>query len=153
MSRKYINEQQLKQLISEQVIKYLKESFYGNDNFYTESEDDGRLSDMESETKEEAEKRDSIETFFKQDKVNNAPYAYSLYNVDDVDGKDTNDKKNARSKFAKCLNHEPNKNGYPYSFTSAQLNSLQNMMPSRTLNERINKAINESFKNFKNKIK
>lgn len=152
MSKKYINEQQLTQLISEKVVKYLKESFYGNENFYTESENDGRLSDMESESEEEQETRDSIEAFFKQDGVNSAAYAYSLYNVKAVEGEDTDEMKNARSKFAKCLNHEQNEAGYPYSFTSAELNTLKGMISSNQLNERINKAINESFKNLKKKL-
>ena len=101
---------------------------------------------MESESEEEQETRDSIEAFFKQDGVNSAAYAYSLYNVKAVEGEDTDEMKNARSKFAKCLNHEKNEAGYPYSFTSAELNTLKGMISSNQLNERINKAVNESFK-------
>ena len=146
MVRKYINENQLRNIIAKQVKKCLYESFYGNDNFYSESNEDGRLSDMESESEEEQETRDSIEAFFKQDGVNSAAYAYSLYNVKAVEGEDTDEMKNARSKFAKCLNHEKNEAGYPYSFTSAELNTLKGMISSNQLNERINKAVNESFK-------
>lgn len=146
MTKKYINESQLKNIISEHVKRYLKEEFFGNDNFYSESEEDGRLSDMESESDEEKETRDSIEAFFKQDGVNTAAYAYNLYNVKAVEGEDTDEMKNARSKFAKCLNHDKNEAGYPYSFTSAELNTLKGMISSNQLNERINRAINKTFK-------
>lgn len=146
MAKKYINESQLKNIISEHVKRYLKEGFFGNDNFYSESEEDGRLSDMESESDEEKETRDSIEAFFKQDGVNTAAYAYNLYNVKAVEGEDTDEMKNARSKFAKCLNHEKNEAGYPYSFTSAELNTLKGMISSNQLNERINRAVNKTFK-------
>ena len=88
---------------------------------------------MNSETKEDSETRDSIESFFKQDGVDCADYAYKLYNVKSVVGKDTNDMKNARSKFAKCLNHEKNEAGYPYSFTSAELNTLKGMISGNQL--------------------
>lgn len=146
MTKKYINESQLKNIISEHVKRYLKEEFFGNDNFYSESEEDGRLSDMQSESDEEKETRDSIEAFFKQDGVNTAAYAYNLYNVKAVEGEDTDEMKNARSKFAKCLNHEKNEAGYPYSFTSAELNTLKGMISSNQLNERINRAVNKTFK-------
>lgn len=146
MIKKYINESQLKNIISEHVKRYLKEEFFGNDNFYSESEEDGRLSDMQSESDEEKETRDSIEAFFKQDGVNTAAYAYNLYNVKAVEGEDTDEMKNARSKFAKCLNHEKNEAGYPYSFTSAELNTLKGMISSNQLNERINRAVNKTFK-------
>ena len=146
MVRKYINENQLRNIIAKQVKKCLYESFYGNDNFYSESNEDGRLSDMESESEEEQETRDSIEAFFKQDGVNSAAYAYSLYNVKAVEGEDTDEMKNARSKFAKCLNHEKNEAGYPYSFTSAELNTLKGMISSNQLNESINHAVNKTFK-------
>ena len=102
---------------------------------------DGRLSDMNSESDDEAETRDSIENFFKQPGVNNAPYAYSLYDVEAEKGKDTNDMKNARKKFADCVNHEKNEQGYPYSFSSAQLNQLKGMISGNQLSEAINKAI------------
>lgn len=147
MAKQYINENQLKNIIAKQVKKYLAESFYGNEGVYTESDDeDGRSSDMENETEEERELRDSIEAFFKQPGVNCAAYAYKLYSVKAQEGQDTDEMKNARSKFAKCLNHEKNEAGYPYSFTSAELNTLKGMISSNQLNERINKAVNESFK-------
>jgi hypothetical protein len=81
--------------------------------------------------------------------VNNAPYAYSLYNVKPEKGRDTNDMKNARKKFADNLNHETNENGYPYSFDSNELNKLKNMISGNQLSEAINKAfkkVNNSHK-------
>ena len=146
MAKQYINESQLRNIIAEQVKAYLAEEFFGNENFYSEAEDDERLSDMNNESEEESELRDSIESFFKQAGVNCAAYAYKLYGVKAAKGEDTDDMKNARSKFAKCLNHEKNEAGYPYSFTSAELNTLKGMISSNQLNERINKAVNESFK-------
>ena len=146
MAKQYINENQLRNIIAEQVRTYLAEEFFGNENFYSEAEDDERLSDMNNESEEESELRDSIESFFKQAGVNCAAYAYKLYGVKAEKGEDTDDMKNARSKFAKCLNHEKNEAGYPYSFTSAELNTLKGMISSNQLNERINKAVNESFK-------
>lgn len=90
------------------------------------------VSDMNNENQEEQQLRDEVEEFFDNDGkgrgVDIAPYAYKLYGVEDVRGEDTNDMKNARSKFMKCLNHEPNENGYPYSFTSAEINSLKSFI-------------------------
>lgn len=152
MAKRYINESQLRNIIAEQVKAYLAEEFFGNENFTSEAEDDKRLSDMNNESDEESELRDSIEAFFKQPGVNCAAYAYKLYGVKPVEGEDTDEMKNARSKFMKCLNHEKNEAGYPYSFTSAELNTLKGMISSNQLNERINKAVNESFKKIKNTL-
>ena len=132
----YIFEEQLKSEIKKMVRESL-ESFGGMSQFETKdseySEDDERLSDMNTETEDERETRDSIEAFFKQPGVNNAPYAYSLYGVEPKEGQDTNDMKNARKKFADCLNHVKNENGYPYSFSSEQLNHLKGMISSNDL--------------------
>jgi hypothetical protein len=139
----YIFEQELKKEIKSLVRESL-ENFGVMNQFESEnnddepshsnSEDDGRLSDMNTESEDEQEIRDSIEDFFKQPGVNNAPYAYSLYGVDAKEGEDTNDMKNARKKFADCLNHERNENGYPYSFSSSQLNHLKGMISGNQLN-------------------
>lgn len=146
MAKQYINESQLRNIIAEQVKAYLVEEFFGNENFYSEAEDDERLSDMNNESEEESELRDSIESFFKQPGVNCAAYAYNLYGVKASKGEDTDEMKNARSKFAKCLNHEKNEAGYPYSFDSSELNTLKGMISSNQLNERINKAVDKTFK-------
>lgn len=145
MKRKVtITESDLRNIIKKQLM----ESLYGNETTFQEEkgDNDGRLSDMNVEDDDEQETRDSIETFFKQDGVNTAAYAYQLYHVKAVEGEDTDEMKNARSKFAKCLNHEKNEAGYPYSFTSAELNTLKGMISSNQLNERINRAVNKTFK-------
>ena len=151
MAKRYINENTLKNIITEQVKKYLAEGFFGNESFTYEENDknkknDGRLSDMNDESEEDSETRDSIESFFKQPGVNCAAYAYSLYGIKPSEGEDTDEMKNARSKFAKCLNHEKNEAGYPYSFDSSELNTLKGMISSNQLNERINKAVDKTFK-------
>ena len=138
----YLFEQKLKSEIKAMVRESL-ENFGAMSQFEVEDNDnrgenhvdtdDERLSDMNTETSDEKETRDSIEAFFKQPGVNNAPYAYSLYGVDAKDGQDTNEMKNARKKFADCLNHEKNENGYPYSFSSDQLNTLKGMISGNQL--------------------
>ena len=139
----YLFEQKLKNEIKAMVRESL-ENFGAMSQFEVDDNDskdemnvdtdDERLSDMNTETSDEKETRDSIEAFFKQPGVNNAPYAYSLYGVDAKDGQDTNEMKNARKKFADCLNHEKNENGYPYSFSSSQLNHLKGMISGNQLN-------------------
>lgn len=135
----YLFEEQLKIEIKKMVRESLESlgamsQYESEDSEYSEyNEDDERLSDMNTETDDEKETRDSIEAFFKQPGVNNAPYAYSLYGVDAKEGEDTNEMKNARKKFADCLNHEKNENGYPYSFSSEQLNHLKGMISSNNL--------------------
>jgi hypothetical protein len=135
----YLFEEQLKNEIKNIVRESLENfggmaQFESEDSEYSEhNEDDERLSDMNTESDDEKETRDSIEAFFKQPGVNNAPYAYSLYGVDAKEGQDTNEMKNARKKFADCLNHEKNENGYPYSFSSDQLNHLKGMISGNQL--------------------
>ena len=135
----YLFEQKLKNEIKAMVRESL-ENFGAMSQFEVDDKDennvntdDERLSDMNTETSDEKETRDSIEAFFKQPGVNNAPYAYSLFGVDAKDGQDTNEMKNARKKFADCLNHEKNENGYPYSFSSDQLNTLKGMISGNQL--------------------
>ena len=91
--------------------------------------------DFNDENENEQERRAQVEKFFNQDGVDIAPYAYQLYHVEKREGDDTNEMKNARSKFMKCLNHEPNEAGYPYSFSSDETNKLQSMISSNQLNE------------------
>lgn len=136
----FIAEQKLKNHIKSLVRESL-ENFGGFSQYEArDDEEDGRLSDMNTETDNEAETRDSIENFFKQPGVNNAPYAYKLYGVEAKNGQDTNDMKNARKKFADCVNHEKNENGYPYSFNSEELNTLKGMISGNQLDEAINSA-------------
>lgn len=109
---------------------------------------DERLSDMNTETEKESEKRSQIENFFKDKGVNNAPYAYELFGVSADKGKDTNAMKNARSEFAKKLNHELNDNGYPYSFSSSEVNRLESLRSGGQLAEAVEKAIKKVLGNF-----
>lgn len=137
--KKHLAEEKIKKTIKKMVKESL-ENFGGFSQFESSDEEDGRLSDMNTENDDESKTRDSIENFFKQPGVNNAPYAYKLYNVDAKEGQDTNDMKNARKKFADCVNHEKNENGYPYSFDSDELNTLKGMISGNQLDEAINKA-------------
>ena len=149
MKRKMISETKFKNIIDRLVRESLMENFFGNEMMTIEDDNkdkDKRLSDMNTEDDEDSETRDSIESFFKQPGVNCAPYSYKLYNVRGVEGEDTDDMKNARSKFMKCLNHEKNEAGYPYSFTSAELNTLKGMISSNSLTESINRAFDKMKK-------
>lgn len=148
--KKVLNESHIRIIVSETLKRYLNENYFGVQQMQNE-ETDERLSDMNQEDDEEKETRDSIESFFKRPGVNNAPYAYALYNVKAEHGKDTNEMKNARKKFADCLNHETNENGYPYSFDSAELNRLKNMISGNQLSEAINKSMNKIKKEFLSK--
>ena len=145
----FITEQKLKNHIKSLVRESLENfgdfsQYEARDN--DDEDKDGRLSDMNTETDDEAETRDSIESFFKQPGVNNAPYAYKLYGVEPKEGEDTDEMKNARKKFSDCLNHEKNENGYPYSFNSEELNTLKEMISSNQLNEAINSAFKKVLK-------
>lgn len=102
-----------------------------------DNDTDGRLSDEHVENSKEARRRSNVEDFFKRPGVNNAPYAYKLYGVKSKKGKDTNAMKNARKKFSDNVNHARNQNGYPYSFTSPEINRLQTMITDTELSESV----------------
>ena len=140
----------IKEAAKKRVLKMLKEEFknWGNYSQYEEEgedvgresreskgEEDGRLADIHGESQAEKKVRTQVENFFKQPGVDNAPYAYKLYNVRPEKGKDTNDMKNARKKFADNVNHATNQNGYAYTFTSAEINRLQSMISNSELQE------------------
>ena len=150
----------IKEAAKKRVLKMLKEEFenWGNYSQYEEEGedvgrkskesqnfDDERLADIHSETSSEKKVRSQVENFFKQPGVDNAPYAYKLYNVRPEKGKDTNDMKNARKKFADNVNHATNQNGYAYTFTSAEINRLQSMISNSELQE-------QSFRKTKKEI-
>lgn len=155
---KCLNEQALKEMIKGKV----RESIMSMGEMPYEESDDEKddkpikpkknsngVSDMNNETEAESEKRDQVEDFFDKPGVNNAQYAYRLFGVEPEHGKDTNDMKNARSQFEKDLNHETNDAGYPYSFTSAQVNKLQSMISNNQLSEAVGKAIEKVLKEDK----
>lgn len=125
--------------LKEHIKKLVRESIYemgGQFESSNEGDDvDNRESDEKSENQKQRQSRKSVISYFKKKGVNHAPFAYKLYGVEQEEGKDTNDMKNARSKFEKCLNGEPNENGYPYSFSSAEINRLISMASNNNLSE------------------
>ena len=151
-----LNEYMLKNRVREMVRESL-EAYGGFSQFEAEDNDteqaeakpvhnpDG-ISDMNNETKEQQELRNEVEAYFKKDGIDIAPFAYKLYGVEKVEGEDTNEMKNARSKFMKCLNHEPNTNGYPYSFTSHEINRLKSLYSAGQMSEAIERAVNNAIK-------
>lgn len=114
--------------------------------------DDDEDEDEKNSNKDDDDEQDStginqIEKFFKKPGVDNAPYAYELFDVRPEKGKDTNAMKNARRKFSAKKNHELNDNGYPYSFTPSEKNELQNMISSAGLSEsKVNEAVKKAMK-------
>ena len=116
----------------------------GNDSDDESDEDGDEPTPMPKTKKEKKDKDDEeeegngvsqIEKYFDKPGVDNAPFAYELFDVNAEEGKDTNDMKNARHLFAAKKNHDLNDNGYPYSFTSTEKNELQNMISSAGLTE------------------
>lgn len=94
-------------------------------------------SDQNNETEKESQLRSSVEKFFKSTnsvgrKVDIAGYAYQLDGIRPKPGEDTNDMKNSRSLFMKKLNHEPNDQGYPYSFSTDEINRLASLISSNS---------------------
>jgi len=133
MSKKIMNERQFGDLIYRMVNESLDAlsgyNFEANDNA-----NDNNVQNDDSK-KRNNRRRQQVEAFFKQPGVNPAAYAYRLYRVKPVEGDDTNDMKNARSKFMKCLNHEKNEDGYEYAFDSSEVNTLFSMISGNELKE------------------
>ena len=111
------------------------------------------VSDQNNETEEEQQLRSSVEKFFKSTNkvgrtVDVAGYAYQLDGIKPKTGEDTNDMKNSRSLFMKKLNHEPNEQGYPYSFSTDEVNRLASLISSNEkMNESINRAVKHAIRN------
>lgn len=133
MSKKVMNERQFSDLIYKMVNESLDAlsgyNFEANDNA---NDNNGQNDDSKRRNNR---RRQQVEAFFKQPGVNPAAYAYRLYRVKPVEGDDTNDMKNARSKFMKCLNHEKNEDGYEYAFDSSEVNTLFSMISGNELKE------------------
>lgn len=139
----------IRERINENIKQSLLETFnseLGNELLETEnaSEEDKSVdkkkdSNKDEENKSDKKKRNQIEDFFRNSAVNNAAYAYDLYNVKPSPGKDTNAMKNARKKFSDNLNHARNEDGYSYSFSSSELNKLQSLISRNRLAESIEK--------------
>ena len=119
MAKKLLNEEQVSSLIYRMVRESL-DAMPSNFNFEADNQDNDNNSN--DEKKRGDKYRQEVEAFFKQPGVNPAQYAYDLYGVKPVEGDDTNEMKNARSKFMKCLNHETNQDGYEYAVKIKTLN-------------------------------
>lgn len=149
--KKVITEQEFKNILKDKIKEALmnktiiRENYFGGElnNF---EEQDNREADEKTETSKEKERRNQVESYFKNPGVNIAQYAYKLNNIEPKEGEDTNEMKNARSLFMKCLNHETNESGYPYSFTSAEINTLYSIISSNQLSESINRAVSKAIK-------
>ena len=144
----YLFKKKVKNLIKEEFDNFGNFSQYeeegkdvGKKSKESKEDEDGRLADIHGESASEKKVRSEVEEFFKKPGVDNAPYAYQLYNVRPEEGKDTNDMKNARKKFADNVNHATNQNGYAYTFTSAEINRLQSMISNSQLSEHVEKAM------------
>jgi hypothetical protein len=135
----------IKRIVSESVTRILENYFSGNYNAFEEKDTDGRESDEKTENAKEKERRNQVEDYFHNPGVDIAPFAYQLYNIDVKEGEDTNEMKNARSKFAKCLNHEENESGYPYSFTSSEITSLYSIISSNQLSESVKRSVKKAL--------
>lgn len=130
MAKRILNEHQIENI----VYKIVKESLESISNYYNfENKDSDNEDSDDSDKKRQSRRMKQVESYFKQPGVNPAQYAYKLYNVKPIEGNDTNDMKNARSKFMKCLNHEKNQEGYEYSFNSSEVNTLYSMISGNQL--------------------
>jgi len=140
--KKLMTEQQFKQYITRLVKESLEA--LGNYNFEEKEEDSNNNNNSSEqdnddsgsksvETEKSKRKRQQIEKFLGQPGVNPAQYAYKLYNVTPIEGKDTNDMKNARGLFMKKLHHEKNSDGYPYTFDSEETIKLYSMISGNEL--------------------
>ena len=168
MSKKLMTEEQITSLI----YRMVKESFDAMpSNFDFEVKNQNSDDEADDDKKRGDKYRQEVEAFFKQPGVNPAQYAYDLYGVKPIEGDDTNDMKNARSKFMKCLNHETNQDGYEYAFNSEEINKLKLMISSNQvggnmtneskrnkllmneeqLNEFVSEMVNEAIKRILNK--
>lgn len=141
--KKLMTEQQFKQYIVRLVKESLealgnynfeeKEKDNSNDNSSHDNKSDDDSETVNNETEKAKRKRLQIEKFLGQPGVNPAQYAYKLYNVTPIEGKDTNEMKNARGLFMKKLHHEKNSDGYPYAFDSEETIKLYSMISGNEL--------------------
>lgn len=129
MAKRLMTEQQL----ANYVYKLVRESLDYLSMMSNEASNDSEEEENGDDKKRNNRRRQEVEEFFKQPGVNPAQYAYKLYSVEPVEGNDTNDMKNARSKFMKCLNHDKNQDGYEYAFDSSEVNTLFSMISGNEL--------------------
>lgn len=146
----YLLKERIKDIIRENISNYDDFAEFESEGA-EEKKADGREADIKSETDKELARRDQVETFFKRPGVNNAAYAYELYHVKPQQGKDTNKMKNARKKFSDNVNHAKNQYGYPYSFSSSEVNRLRSMISNNELSEMIGKTVGKVLNELKTK--
>lgn len=152
MSKKLLNEKQVSSLI----YRMVRESLEAMPNYYN-FENNSSNGDENDDTKSNgfSKKKLQIQKFFSQDGVNPAAYAYKLFNIEPVEGKDTNEMKNARSLFMKKLHNEQNQDGSTYDFTSEELNALHSLISGEKLAESKNGKMlmnEEQFTSFINEM-
>lgn len=126
MNKQMIKEEQILKQYIKRLVRESLENMAANYNFEEKGESDN--GEESGESKNVKRRRLQVQKFFSQDGINPAAYAYKLFNVEPVEGDDTNDMKNARSLFMKKLHNEKNTDGYPYEFTSEEVNSLYSMI-------------------------
>lgn len=139
--KQIIKESDLRSVIREYIEENLKGFNFGDPNLYEK-----KKSPQKSDKDEKIDKIDDIHIrkvkrnvlgFFKKRTkqgtlINkSAPYAYALW-----PGKEKSD---ARSQFSKCLWGKLNDDGFPYSFTDAEITRLYSMITAAA------PAINESL--------
>ena len=126
--KQIIKESELRAVIREYIEENLKEFDFGNPNLYEKKKTKPKKdSDKKDDRHIRKSKRDVLSFFKKRSKhgtlINkSAPYAYALWPE-----KEPSD---ARSQFSKCLWGKLNDDGYPYSFTDAEIAHLSSMISS-----------------------
>ena len=134
-----ITESNLNRIISESIVKILKEGYFDNMGIHEtmfgnnmnekpeepkHSEEDKEPKRSEEAGKEAATKRKRVISRLKSDKVDVAQYAYSLWPDKDEDS--------ARSYFYKCLDGKKNDAGDVYNFSDDEINRLYSMLANET---------------------
>lgn len=128
--KQFIKESDLRSVIREYIEESLNEFDFGDPNLYekeksSENSGKGKKKNKEEDAHIRKEKRDVLQFFKKRTKhgtlINkSAPYAYALW--------PDKEESDARSQFTKCLWGKLNDDGYPYSFTDAEITHLYSMI-------------------------
>jgi len=133
-----LNEMKIKAAIKKMLREYIENEFgdieekKSDDKPKKSSKKNDKLGNDERETEELVS---SIEDYFKNPGVKQAPFAYKLYGVKPMQGKDTEEMKNARKKFSAKVNHELNDSGYPYQFSPEDAVELKSLISAQELSE------------------
>lgn len=109
-------------------MPYEETDFYSEMPYEAKKKKGGEKHSKSKKKSKAQKKRSGVLHYFKQrTKDGNllhklAPFAYALW--------PDKDEANARSEFTKCLWGKLNDDGYPYSFTNDEINSLESMISS-----------------------